>query len=78
MGKVLLVISTVVGLAAVTPAVLQPAMAQGTAKQKAACERDSHRLCAAQEPDAIAVEKCLKQNMASLSKACQRQFKARR
>ena len=51
-----------------------PAQAQGTAKQKAACERDSHRLCAAQEPDAIAVEKCLKANFKALSSACRRQF----
>ncbi|WP_363345634.1 hypothetical protein [Methylocystis echinoides] len=73
MGKLFLVVSTVVGLAAITPAI-----AQGTAKQRAACERDSHRLCAAAEPDAIAVEKCLKQHMGALSKACQRQFRARR
>ncbi len=57
---------------------LNPALAQGTAKQRAACERDSHRLCASAEPDALAVEKCLKQHMSELSKACQRQFKARR
>lgn len=57
---------------------LQPALAQGTAKQKAACEKDSHRLCAEAEPDAIAVEKCLASNMKALSPACRRQFAARR
>lgn len=57
---------------------LQPALAQGTAKQKAACEKDSHRLCASEEPDAIAVEKCLKQNMKALSPACRRQFSGKR
>ncbi len=55
-----------------------PAAAQGTAQQRAACERDSHRLCAAEEPDALAVENCLKARMKSLSSACRRQFKARR
>jgi hypothetical protein len=61
-------------LPAILPLIALPALAQGTAKQKAACERDSHRLCASAEPDAIAVEKCLKGHMSSLSKACQRQF----
>ncbi len=50
------------------------ALAQGTRAQRTACERDSHRLCAEAEPDAIAVEKCLKSHMASLSTACKRQF----
>jgi hypothetical protein len=72
MRKLFVIVSTVLSLIAL------PALAQGTAKQKAACERDSHKLCASAEPDAIAVEKCLKQNMSSLSKACQRQFKGRR
>lgn len=53
---------------------LDPAFAQGTRQQRAACERDAHRLCAEAEPDALAVEKCLNSHMASLSKACQRQF----
>lgn len=57
---------------------LQPAMAQGTAKQRAACEKDSHRLCASEEPDAIAVEKCLKANVKALSSACRRQFGGKR
>ncbi|WP_457798229.1 hypothetical protein [Methylocystis sp. S23] len=56
---------------------LGPAMAQGTAKQRAACERDSHRLCASAEPDAIAVENCLKAHIKSLSPACRRQFGGR-
>lgn len=73
MGRFFLVMTAVLGLSA-----LDPAMAQGTSKQRAACERDSHKFCAAAEPDALAVEKCLKQHMGSLSKACQRQFKARR
>lgn len=73
MGKLFLVVAAVLGLG-----VLQPAAAQGTARQRTACERDSHRLCAAAEPDAIAVEKCLREHMGALSKACQRQFRTRR
>lgn len=51
-----------------------PAQAQGTAKQRAACERDAHKFCAAEQPDALAVEKCLKANFKSLSASCRRQF----
>ncbi len=68
MRRLFVVVSTVLSIVAL------PALAQGTAKQKAACERDSHKYCASAEPDAIAVEKCLKEHMPSLSKACQRQF----
>jgi hypothetical protein len=68
MRKLFVVVSTTLSLIAL------PALAQGTAKQKAACERDSHKYCASAEPDAIAVEKCLKEHMSKLSKACQRQF----
>ncbi|HEY8162626.1 MAG: hypothetical protein ACR650_10760 [Methylocystis sp.] len=56
---------------------LDPALAQGTKKQREACERDSHKFCAEAEPDAIAVEKCLRANMSKLSPACRRQFKSR-
>lgn len=69
MRRLFVVVSTVLSLIAF------PAFAQGTAKQKAACERDSHKFCASAEPDAIAVEKCLKDHMSALSKACQRQFR---
>lgn len=62
-----------VGLFAATPA-----SAQGTPQQRAACESDSHRLCAAEEPDALAVEDCLKAHMRALSPACRRQFQAPR
>lgn len=51
-----------------------PAMAQGTAAQRAACESDAYRLCEAQVPDAIAVEKCLRANAGSLSPACRAEF----
>lgn len=67
----LVLFSVLLGLVA-----LDPALAQGTKKQRAACERDSHRLCAEAEPDAIAVQKCLEAHMRELSRACQRQFKS--
>ncbi|MCC3246336.1 hypothetical protein LG047_13575 [Methylocystis sp. WRRC1] len=51
-----------------------PAMAQGTAEQRAACENDAYRFCEAQVPDAIAVEKCLRANMRSLSPGCRAEF----
>ncbi|WP_363346388.1 hypothetical protein [Methylocystis echinoides] len=50
--------------------VAAPAMAQGTAAQRAACEDDAYRFCQAQVPDAIAIEKCLRASVASISPAC--------
>lgn len=47
-----------------------PAMAQGTAGQRAACEDDARRLCDAQIPDVIAVERCLRASIASLTEDC--------
>jgi hypothetical protein len=47
-----------------------PAMAQGTAAQKAACEDDAYRFCQAQIPDAIAIEKCLHANAGGVSAGC--------
>ena len=51
-----------------------PAMAQGTQEQRDACESDAYRFCEAQVPDAVAVEKCLKANIGSLSAACRAEF----
>lgn len=53
-----------------------PAMAQGTASQRAACESDAYRFCESQVPDAIAVERCLQANINSLSPACRAEFGA--
>jgi hypothetical protein len=47
-----------------------PALSQGTASQRAACEDDAYRFCQAQVPDAIAIEKCLRANAASIGAAC--------
>lgn len=51
-----------------------PALAQGTAAQREACEDDARRLCDAQIPDAIAVERCLRGNVGALSADCRAQF----
>ena len=51
-----------------------PAMAQGTQEQRDACENDAYRFCEAQVPDAVAVEKCLKANIGSLSAGCRAEF----
>jgi hypothetical protein len=72
MSKLFLAVSILLACAA-----LDPALAQGSARQRTACERDSHKFCAAAEPDAIAVEKCLRQHLNALSKNCRRQFGAR-
>jgi hypothetical protein len=70
MSKLILILAAFIGLAAVNPVSARTAMD----KQRAACERDSHKFCAAEEPDAIAVEKCLRAHASQLSKACKRQF----
>lgn len=51
-----------------------PAMAQGTASQRAACEDDAKRLCEAQIPDVVAIENCLKANAANMSAACREEM----
>ncbi len=53
-----------------------PAMAQGTPQQREACSNDAFRFCDAYVPDAPAVEKCLRANMANLSRACRHEFGA--
>jgi hypothetical protein len=50
--------------------VAAPAFAQGTAGQREACEDDAYRLCQAQVPDAIAIEKCLRANAGAISGPC--------
>ncbi len=50
--------------------VAAPAFAQGTAGQREACENDAYRLCQAQVPDAIAIEKCLRANAGAVSGPC--------
>lgn len=73
MSKLILILAAFIGLAAFTPADARSARDA----QRAACERDSHKFCAAEEPNAIAVERCLRAHMNQLSRACKRQFMAR-
>jgi hypothetical protein len=47
-----------------------PALAQGTASQRIACEDDAKRLCQAQIPDVVAIENCLKASVAALTDDC--------
>jgi hypothetical protein len=51
-----------------------PAIAQGTAEQRTACEADAYRLCDAYVPDAILIERCLKANGNALSAPCRAEF----
>ncbi|MGB5084668.1 MAG: hypothetical protein WBO09_08645 [Methylocystis silviterrae] len=74
MSKLLIFsLSAFIGLAA-----FNPATARTMDKQRTACERDSHKFCAADEPNAIAVERCLRTHMNELSSACKREFRAKR
>ncbi len=74
MSKLLIFsLSAFIGLAA-----FNPATARTMDKQRTACERDSHKFCAAEEPNAIAVERCLRTHMNELSNACKNQFRAKR
>jgi hypothetical protein len=51
-----------------------PAFAQGTPEQRAACNDDAFKFCDDDVPDAIAVEKCLRAHMSSLSAKCRQEF----
>ena len=62
-------LSAVVAIFAVTPAV-----AQGTAEQKASCENDAYRLCESAVPDAVAVETCLSAHLSALTPDCRAEF----
>jgi len=46
----------------------------GTPQEQQACRRDASRFCRQQLGDDGAVQMCLQQNRARLSKACQRLF----
>lgn len=73
MRKLMVILAALIGLAALDSAAARTAVD----KQRAACERDSHKFCASEEPNAIAVEKCLREHVSELSKACKRQFRAK-
>lgn len=50
---------------------------KGTPQEQAACRRDASRFCRQQLSDDFAVQQCLQQNRAKLSKACQKVFQSR-
>ncbi|MBM3550548.1 MAG: hypothetical protein FJX45_02045 [Alphaproteobacteria bacterium] len=70
MRKLIFILVAFFGFAALDAAAARAAVD----RQRSACERDSHKFCAAEEPNAIAVEKCLRAHVGQLSKACKRQF----
>jgi len=55
----------------------QPAAAQGTPAQRAACERDAYRLCNEFVPDERTTAACLRRHRMSLSPACRAVFSGR-
>lgn len=55
-------------------AIISSAHAQGVPGDKDACEPDAYRLCDEAVPDAVAVEKCLRTHIKSLSTACKKRF----
>ena len=48
----------------------------GTAQEQQACARDAQRFCRKQLGDDNAVQQCLQENRAKLSKSCQKVFQS--
>jgi hypothetical protein len=61
-------------LLSVTPSFSFAQSHMGTPQEQAACKRDASRFCRQQLNDDSAVQQCLQQNRARLSKACQKVF----
>ncbi len=59
-------------VSAVSPSFAQGHM--GTPQEQQACSRDAQRFCRHQLNDDFAVQQCLQQNRARLSRSCQRVF----
>jgi hypothetical protein len=51
-----------------------PASAQGTPKQRTACEPDASRLCSEFMPDERTTASCLRRNLRKLSPSCRAVF----
>jgi Cysteine rich repeat len=49
---------------------------KGTPDEQQACSRDAQRLCRKQLGDDNAVQQCLQENRAKLSKSCQKVFES--
>lgn len=47
-----------------------PALAEGTAAQRAACTGDAFRLCLSEIPNVAGVTACLRRERANISSAC--------
>jgi len=64
-----------IAIAAISSATLAfPAFAQGTAQQRAACEGDAFKFCAADIPSAEKIEACLRAKLSEISPACRAEF----
>jgi hypothetical protein len=61
-------------LLSVTPSLSIAQGHMGTPQEQAACQRDASRFCRQQLSNDFAVQQCLQQNRARLSKACQKVF----
>jgi hypothetical protein len=48
----------------------------GTPQEQQACQRDAQRFCRKQLSDDSAVQQCLQQNRAKLSKSCRKVFES--
>ena len=54
-----------------------PALAQGSARQRAACTRDALRFCARDIPNVRRITICMIHNFDRLSRRCQAEFYSR-
>lgn len=66
----LLALSVLIPIAAAPPA-----LAQGTAEQREACEADAFKFCGNDIPDADRIEACLRAKLRQISPACRAQFR---
>jgi cysteine rich repeat protein len=69
-----LMLATVALMIGVSSSLAQGQM--GTPQERQACRRDAQRFCRQQLADDSAVQQCLQQNRAKLSKSCQKVFQS--
>jgi hypothetical protein len=63
------------GAAIAAVAMMEEAMAQGTAQQQMACQSDAFRLCSQYIPDPDNVRACMVKQMRNLSPDCRAEFR---
>jgi hypothetical protein len=68
--------AVVIILLSVNPSLSFAQGRQGTPQEQAACRRDASRFCRQQLADDFAVQQCLQQNRARLSRSCQMVFQS--